>query len=243
MNKNLIFVDLDETLWHSTTRHYFNRMYLLPDEVLKELQSAGPARWKACSNAEKEIEDHAARILNDKGLVEGTFEYEIGMSDAMNEAFIALCTKNGWKEFWITAEEYYVSKLRPKAEDFLVSLSKLGELHVCTSSTFEYATGLLELFGIKAYFKSVISRSDLDSHLISPLTADAERWVLIDDLDAASSSMARKMFFLKGISQENLFEIDQHLVRVPEYEGDPFDDALMGAIPEVTARLNPSEGY
>ncbi len=228
-----IFVDLDETLWHSTTRMYMENRRLLPDSLC---ELTGPEYIEERNKAIKGMEKRAEEILDDKGLVDGTFEYEVARSGALDEAFIELCVRNGWKEYWI-GEEWYVNRLRPGAEQFLIEASAIGNVYVCTSSTFEYATGLLEVHGLKAYFEGMITREGLNSKMINPLNIGINGWVLVDDLPPYAESMAKKMFHLAGIDRANLPEISKHLVQVPEWTGDPTSDALVGLAAGIKERF------
>ena len=114
MSKRIIFVDLDETLWHSTTAMWLNRSFLLPDELIADSRAERDLRDK--------IEKEAKRLLNEKGLVEGTFEFERSIHDTKNEVVSDLAIKRGWKEFWFGEGEAYLTKLRPKALEFLKAI-------------------------------------------------------------------------------------------------------------------------
>ena len=208
---------------------------LLPDNLC---ELTGLDYFDATKKAINGIESRAKEILDDKGLVEATFEYEVAMSGARDQAFIELCVGNGWKEFWATEEEWYVSRLRPNAEEFLVSMSKLGNVYACTSSTWDYATGLTELHGIKAYFMGFITRSELSAKTVCPFNAGTRRWILVDDLPPFAESMRKKMFCLAGIANEDFTEINRHLVQVPEWNGDPKDNALLQIREGIKERLD-----
>lgn len=233
--KRNIFLDLDETLWHSSTRMYMENRRLLPDSLC---ELTGPEYFDAIKKAINGIESRAKDILNDKGLVEFTFEHEVAMSGARDQAFIELCVENGWKEFWITDTEWYVSRLRPNAEKFLIEMSKLGNVYACTSSTWDYATGLAELHGIKAYFKGFITRSELHAKTVCPFNVGTSKWVLVDDLPPFAESMKKKMFCLAAVAPEDFTEISRHLVQVPEWNGDPKDDILLGTAEGIKERLD-----
>ena len=230
MSKRIIFVDLDETLWHSTTAMWLNRSFLLPDELIADSRAERDLRDK--------IEKEAKRLLNEKGLVEGTFEFERSIHDTKNEVVSDLAIKRGWKEFWFGEGEAYLTKLRPKALEFLKAISKLGELHVCTSSTTEYATLIIKTFKLDQFFKTISARENIKSYEVFNLEG-IKSWVLVDDLHPSEESISRKMRFISGAQggRNTWEEAKNRVVRVPEFLGNPMDDGLMDIVEEVEKRL------
>lgn len=229
--KKIIFVDLDETLWHSTTPMYLNKDFLLPENLFDKTE--------ARKIFFDEIEKNAAQLLNDEGLVEGTFEFERKIHDAKNEIIFALAVKAGWKEFWFSGDEHYMTKLRSNAVEFLTAISEFGELHVCTSSTTEYANMLTEAFDIKKFFKSISAREQLKSEDVFPLKKNT-KWILVDDLPPFSESIMRKMRFLTGSSGTAWDEGKRRVFQVEEFTGDPLDTFLMPYVEGIKERLEKS---
>lgn len=229
MRNQIIFVDLDETLWHSTTPIYVEKDFLLSETLIGNLEARKSIR--------DEIERDAEQLLNDRGLVSGTFEFERQIHDAKNEIVFSLAVKAGWKEFWFSGGEHYMTRLRPNAVEFLKAISELGELHICTSSTTEYANMLTEAFDIKQFFKTISAREQLKSEGFFPLKKGI-KWILIDDLPPFSDSIMKKMRFLAGAKGTPWDEGRKRVFQVEEFIGNPLDDSLMPYVEGIKERLD-----
>lgn len=235
--KSTIFVDLDETLWHSTTPMYFDKRFLLPEETLMKWLQDPNLVTEELGHLKESLDIRTSDLLDLHGYVDGTFEYDRKRIEFLREAEFEAAVKKGWTEFWFSGGEHYMSKLRPNAVKFLKEISKLGDLHVCTSSTEEYATMLTKGLGIAKFFKTISPREKIRSFDVFPNDKKSDNWILIDDLPPYSESISAKIRFITGNQNTNWEEAKKRVVQVKEWYGDPLDDHLMSLIGEIKERL------
>jgi len=216
---------------------YFDWRFLLPEKTLIRGSIDPNIVFKELELLKKSFDLKAEDRLNSNGLVEGTFEYDRKRIEFLREVEFEAAVEMGWTEFWFSGGEHYMSKLRPKAVQFLEELLKLGDLHACTSSTKEYSTLLTDGLGIASFFKTISPREQIRSQNEFPEDVRSDNWILIDDLPPFSESIAAKIRFITGNRGTNWEEAKRRVVQVKEWAGDPFDDHLMSSIGEIKERL------
>jgi phosphoglycolate phosphatase-like HAD superfamily hydrolase len=222
-----IFIDLDETLWHSEPPERLFKAFLVPADVLSKMDYS--ERRKAAQEINARIEDRTNELLKKIGVQPGMLRNDSDYNEADEKANIEFCLNAGWNLFRFGEYETYVTKLRPHTMGFLEAVSTLGELHICTNSLLDYATEISETLGIRKFFKTLSTREDLESGLhFQDLGTD---WLLVDDQPPTSEMIIRKMRFLTG--DYDFGETLEHLVPVPEWFGDPTDQVF----PPLVARI------
>ena len=126
--------------------------------------------------------------------------------------------------------------LRPKSTALLNKLHTRGhELVLCSFSPKVRVDAILDDAGWWDYFKLAVSQEDLNGHR-KCLIPNGE-FLLVEDRPRSSTLVKRKLAYF-GLDIENTVpaHLDNYLVHVSAFDGDPNDDDLLDIWDELQER-------
>lgn len=130
----------------------------------------------------------------------------------------------------------YKTCLRPFCREFLESLNDLGDVVLCTASTKDYASEVLETFNLTEYFSEFIFREQLSGQIL----LDYSDLVLIDNLPLKSDDIRIKLTCVgvpyRKLNRINKSKLRSYHLKVPDFLGDDTDTHLLDIFEKVKKR-------
>jgi len=130
----------------------------------------------------------------------------------------------------------YKTCLRPFCREFLESLNDFGDVVLCTASTEDYASKILETFNLTGYFSGFIFREQLSGSV----KLDYSDLLLIDNLPLKSNDIRIKLTCVgvpyKKLSRTNNSKLRSYHLKVHDFLGDDTDTHLLDVFEKVKKR-------
>lgn len=160
----------------------------------------------------------------------------------------------GGGDMYSSTAKVYGCLKRPHADEFLTQLNQLGQVSLATASPPPYAHAMLEAHDLKKHFNKIYTGADLtgvpkescDNFFLidnAPITAEiiASKMQMLgvptqlpEDADVYDWSQEEKDAFLQKADDE----MSKHLIAVPDYFGQPSDNALIDVLQNIKQSLS-----